>query len=349
MLEAEIQGLPKLLNVTFDITNECPLACLHCSTSARSDSGQRLPFGAFQRLLEQATNVGCETVILSGGDPLTLPDLPSYVSEAKACGLTVYVYSCGIVRSNSDLVAVGHPAIHELSRSGLDRVMFSVYSTRGEIHDKITGSAGSLSKTLKAAQRFREAGIPTEFQFVPMKPNWFDLPSLVKLAENLGASVVNVLRFVPQGRGRDNAIDLLMSPTEHLHFQEILSRLVSDVSGAMVRVGAPFRPFHGVTVACCTAGISRLYVAPSGAMFPCEAFKCAPAFQIRGNSNMGIDEAWAKSTVLMNLRGQAATKPGDRRGLGCPAQAFWASGSICPSDDPLVDILRTSHPPCIRQ
>jgi hypothetical protein len=70
-------------------------------------------------------------------------------------------------------------------------------------------------------------------------------------------------------------------------------------------------------------------------MFPCEAFKCAPAFEIRGNSNMGIDEAWAESTVLTNLRRQIATKPGDRSGLGCPAQAFWASGSIYPSDDPL--------------
>lgn len=342
------QRLPKLLNITFDITNECPLKCLHCSTSSRASSGQRLPFPIFQRLLREATNVGCETVILSGGDPLVIQDLPLYVREAKLRGLTVCVYSCGIVTTNGHVVTVGHSAIHELSRSGLDRVMFGVYSAREKIHDKITKSAGSLNRTLEAAQRFREAGIPTEFQFVPMKPNWSDLPSLVKLAKTLGASMVNVLRFVPQGRGRVNAGSLLMSSSEYLHFQEMLGKLLSDGDSSMIRIGAPFNPFRGVTQAHCTAGVSRLYVAPSGEIFPCEAFKCALAFKITSNLHMGIDDAWAESTILKDLRRQVASKPGDRNWLGCPAQAFWATGSICPDDDPLVDILRTSHSPCIR-
>ncbi len=304
---------------------------------------QRLPFAAFKRFLEQATNIGCETVILSGGDPLMLPELPAYVSEAKARGLTVYIYSCGIVRSKTSLVAVGRVAIDELSRSGLDKVVFGVNSAREKRHDVITGYPGSLRETLKAAQRFIEGGIITEFQFVPMRPNWRDLPSLIDLAEKVGTSMLSILRFVPQGRGRLNASRLLMSRSEHLRFQEMLTKLVQDGNSSIIRVGAPFSPFDGVTQAGCTAGISRLYVAPSGDMFPCEGFKCALPFEVSGNSNMGIDAAWAKSNVLMDFRRLIAREPSHRRASGCPAQAFWARGSILPSDDPLVDIVRNCN------
>jgi hypothetical protein len=82
------------LNVYWEVTRACDLACRHCRASAMSTADpEELTFDEGRRLLQQIREFGDPSpqLILTGGDPLKRSDLYDLMDEARTLGIEVSI------------------------------------------------------------------------------------------------------------------------------------------------------------------------------------------------------------------------------------------------------------------
>src|SRR5579883_807947 len=129
--------------------------------------------------------------------------LEDVLQKCHTGGLNTRLFSSGIIFDQGKHMS-GYSRICQIA-SFIDRIMYSVYSSRTETHDLITRIPGSLQLTLSAIAHTVELGIEAEIHFVPTQVNYRELPDIVELAARLKVSHVGILRFVPHGRGKNKS------------------------------------------------------------------------------------------------------------------------------------------------
>src|SRR5215468_9582135 len=94
-----------------ELTHRCPLHCPYCSNPTSYGSGTELATADWERVLNQAGEMGVMHVGFSGGEPLIRNDLTALVAAARAAGL----YSNLITSA----VGLSRVRAEELKRAGL--------------------------------------------------------------------------------------------------------------------------------------------------------------------------------------------------------------------------------------
>lgn len=102
-----------------------------------------------------------------------------------------------------------------------------------------------------------------------MKPNYRQFPDILECLEIGNIKNISVLNFVPQGRGRENKEELMLSEEELKEFAEILNQARKHYSGS-IRIGIPL---NGRISHLCIAGTEKLDIKYDGTVLPCPAFK----------------------------------------------------------------------------
>ena len=117
--------------------------------------------------------------------------------------------------------------------------------------------------------RAKGAGLNVDVHFIPMKPNYKQLPDIMECLEIAGIKNISILNFVPQGRGRENKNELMLDDEELKEFSIILNTAKKQFTGN-VRIGIPL---NGRIAHLCTAGTEKLDIKYDGTILPCPAFK----------------------------------------------------------------------------
>lgn len=340
--------LHRLSELKIELTQECPLACAHCSTSSHRNQSSSLPFPRVFRLLHEARDLGVENIVFTGGEPLVYPQLLELVSEAAKLGLRPTVYTSGI--KDNHLSSMRVDDANALLSAGVQRFIFSVYSRLALVHDDIT-RYGTHAATLSAVRNASSAGGYVEIHFVALKRNFRELPGVVNLAAELGATRVSVLRFVPQGRG------VRIRETDELDREALreLAALITEVRATYpaltIRAGSPLNVLLiGDTP--CNAAHDVLIINHRGEIFPCDAFKniSVPDAQYGSILRAPLKEVWERSLYLNRVRAILGAHAGeecracrefDGCRSGCLAQKVlqegW-SGTQIPDPSCLVQI-----------
>jgi MoaA/NifB/PqqE/SkfB family radical SAM enzyme len=134
-----------------EVTQFCQLKCAHCYSESGPDGGRgTMTPDDWERLIEQAAQIGVQTVQFIGGEPTLDPDLPRLARHALAAGLKVDVYT--------NLVHVT-PDLWELFALPGVSVGFSWYSASPDKHAKVTGSRASHARTAANAAEAVRRGI----------------------------------------------------------------------------------------------------------------------------------------------------------------------------------------------
>lgn len=335
-----------LLNeLILEITKGCFLECKHCS-SHPAPLNEELSFSEFKETLQSAKILGCKTICLSGGEPLSADLLFPLIKEIKKLGFFVSIYSSGIIKKSDHLCSIQKAFAERLTTEKLDKIIFHIFAASQPLHDLITQTKGSFNLTINSIKTCIDAGLHVELHFVPMKPNWFEFHNIIDLASGLRIPKVSILRFVPQGRGEINRNELMMSPCQVRQLKEEVQKAKSILNGNL-RLGAPFNCLFKKISAPCTAGINRLHIRSDGTVFPCEAFKHSLNGNGPGNiKDKSLIEIWHSSSIFQTLRSleisqingicQACPQRNKCKG-GCPAQRMLAWGNIYNSPDPLCE------------
>jgi radical SAM protein with 4Fe4S-binding SPASM domain len=284
--------------------------------------------------------MGIETIAFSGGEPLLWEYIREAIEKAASTGIKVYVYTTGNVPNFEK-------TIQQLSEAGLSKIMFSIFGTNAEQHEKVTKSYGSYNKTITAAGYCVAIGLQTEFHFVPMKHNYRALPEILSKARNMGIDRVSILRLVPQGRGASTKHEEL-SHDQNRELRGLIKELRSDDYD--IRLGSPYNFLMLNKKPQCCAGIDRITIGPDLRIFPCDAFKHITPDDIGASSDYSslrdhsLAECWENSSYLGAVRKylmsdfasecSACKKLVDCRS-GCMSQKFYACGELKKTADPM--------------
>jgi radical SAM protein with 4Fe4S-binding SPASM domain len=198
----------------------------------------------------------------------------------------------------------------QLAAAGVERFIFSVYSNRPEIHDSVT-RYGTHAATMSAVRNAVLTHAPVEMHFVAMRRNFRDLPGLVDLANSIGVERVSILRFVPQGRGRNIAVRDDLDADEFRELARMIKSLREHYPGVTIRAGSPLN-ILGLGNTPCNAAQDVLIINHRGDTFPCDAFKNVRYENTTHGSVLyeSLETVWKESKFLNHVRSVLSAEKG---------------------------------------
>jgi MoaA/NifB/PqqE/SkfB family radical SAM enzyme len=199
-------GEAKLDLAQFDLTDECPLFCSHCSNSSGPQLTAALEYGAVERAVVDAAELGCQNFIFSGGEPLRYAGLPRLLALCKRFGIRSTIFTTG-VRNKETRLPLRAVEWAELSAFGLGTAVFSAYSSpeNRAFHNRIVrlrpiGAADAFEANETGIVNAYDAGVSVEVQFVPSDETCSELSAVAGWAAKLGVLRLHLQYPTRQGR-----------------------------------------------------------------------------------------------------------------------------------------------------
>ena len=146
------------VNVYWEITRACALACRHCRAEASlTPDPQQLSFEEGKALLQQIKDFGdpLPQLILTGGDPLHHPYLFAIIDEAHRLGISVSV-------TPAATPALTREVLEDFVEHHVDGLGLSLDGSTAERHDSIRGIHGTFARTLLAMRWAQELHMPLQ-------------------------------------------------------------------------------------------------------------------------------------------------------------------------------------------
>lgn len=330
----------QLKEIKIEVTHDCLLRCLHCSSIAEENTGRSMDWSSCKKILDDAAMMGVEKVAFSGGEPLLWAHIKSAVDRASHHGMEVYLYTTGNAPGAEKLLG-------ELRDLGLSRVMLSLFGPDAARHEVVTMRSESYDKTIAIVECCVKIGIPTEFHFVPLSDNFCTLALVADQARKMGVERISVLRLVPHGRGASKQ-DRQLNHAQNMELRLMIKDLREF--GHDIRLGSPYNFLMLRDKPQCCSGIDRLTIGPDLRIFPCDAFKHIAPADIDVSSDLSclhanpLAECWERSPYLWAIRKYLTTDFAHECSIcqrledcqsGCVAQKIYAFGDLKKCPDPM--------------
>ncbi len=146
------------------------------------------------RLLEDIARLDPRMLVLTGGDPMMRRDLLELIRySSQECGIHTSL-------SPSATPLLLRADFHALKDAGIQRLSLSLDGATRESHDSFRGVPGTFTRTLAAADRAHEAGIPIQINTTIHRGNIGELNAFADLMYQLRPAMWSVFLIVPTGR-----------------------------------------------------------------------------------------------------------------------------------------------------
>lgn len=333
-----------LNELKIELTYKCPLACVHCSSDAHRNNTISIDKKRCMNILEEAIKMGVTQIAFSGGEPLTWEGLEAAVEYCHINNVETTIYTSGNCENISE-------KFRKLATKGLDKAVFSLYSSEEIEHVRITRKNDSYKMTLEAIAEANRNGIDTEIHFVAMRKNYFRLKQVVELGEKLGVKRISVLRFVPQGRGEFLGSQGLLDKKQNNELRETIIELRKK--GHDIRTGSPWNVLWLNENPKCMAAQDRMIIAPNLRIYPCDAFKqveyenISPSDKYSVIEQKSLKECWEKSDYFNIIRNKQNSVP-DRPCYDCEKYESCKSGCLAQKYLKYGNLDKNPDPICIR-
>lgn len=219
--------------VTWQLTRDCDLACLHCCTD--SAPGKALP-GEMTRcealaLGRQLVQTGVPYVMLVGGEPTLVPHFLDLAELLGQGGVQLKIETNGQTFTRELAERLAALPIRSLQVS-LDGDTQAVYAKQRP--------GGELAKAWDACREAVRAGLPLEVTFAPTRLNLHEAEAVVRRAAELGAFRFNTGQLMRLGTAAKLWERLEASLDETRAFLATLERLEKELSGRLELCYKPF-------------------------------------------------------------------------------------------------------------
>ena len=212
-----IDMLKAPLLVTWQLTRDCDLCCLHCCTD--SAPGKRLPdeLDADEAMTLVADIVKSDVlyVMLCGGEPLVCPHFFAIAEALGDGGVQIKIETNG-QRFDANVA-------QRLARLPIRSVQVSLDGDTAEVYQRQRPGA-SLERAHEACRIARAAGLPLEITFAPSRLNIMEAEAVIERARSLGAFRFNTGKLMRIGTAARMWQRLEPSAGEYRDFQRVLSR-----------------------------------------------------------------------------------------------------------------------------
>ncbi|MDO8473123.1 MAG: radical SAM protein [Dehalococcoidia bacterium] len=326
------------VDVTWEVTNACNLRCRQCFLP---DAGRPMPdeltLEEGYRLLDNLAEAGVKSLLFSGGEPLSRPDLEELATYASG-RMKVWLQTNGWLLEEK---------AESLKKLGFEQVQVSLDGAVAETHDWFRGK-GSFDRAVRGIRRCVELGFPSVgIAATISRRNIDEVPRMVDQALDMGVRAFETLSFMPSGRGATMS-DMVLSTEQRSGLYRFLAEKQQQLESRMV-VGSeePFMYIKSKKLldACahptskavgigCGAGLLGCAVKPNGKVFPCVGVPV----EIGDLRIERLKDVWRDSAVLKKLRNRREVKGKCGRCeykfvcSGCRGAAYVATGDIMGGD-----------------
>lgn len=276
-----------LFTLQWHITHRCNLRCSHCYQDDYSAFESRDSLTEVLRQYNQLlTACGYKGYLnITGGEPLTHPDLFWLLDEAKKLGITTAVLTNGTL--------IGRHEAKKLKACGVDYVQVSIDGTE-KAHDRIRGK-GSFIQAVGGLRELIAQGIYTDVSFTAQRENKAELKKLARFCADIGVDKLWFDRVVIPLSDDKNKLSLTKDEFHKLSKQAARLNKKHMVSCARA---LQFIPCKTKNIYQCTAGKTLLAVLADGSVMPCRRLPIAVG-NVKNNSLL---EIYTDSKELVKLR-----------------------------------------------
>jgi AdoMet-dependent heme synthase len=186
------------LNIYWEMTLACPLACRHCRAEAVPQAlPGELNHAESLAFLRQIPEFGhpMPQLILTGGDPLKRADLFAMIDEARRLGI-------GVSITPAASPALTREALAQLQAHGVEGLGLSLDGSTAQRHDSIRGVPGTFDRTLQAMRWAQELGMPLQVNTLACAETAADAPGIFELLKPLGVARWSLFFLISVGRGK---------------------------------------------------------------------------------------------------------------------------------------------------
>ncbi len=336
-----------LRELTIEVTNLCDQKCLHCSSLSGKALPNELTFSEIKNLVLDFKDLGGQSVILSGGEPLLRPDITAIIHFIRAWGLKLEINTAGSYPNNAGVKEISNDLLKTLAADAPSgnkvQIVFSLLGIASK-HDYMTGINGSFRALQRSILLAKIYGLDVGIHTVLCRNNFQDLTKIFTLLRHWGVNEWYILRLVNQGRA-SKSLDLELNPEE---FKEAQTTLIG-----LRNLRAPFRWTMGHNIdrrylldpsfqpVACSLGHKSILVRADGSVTYCPALK---HFEFGNIRDYGLRFFWEEHEFIRKFRDfdyQKLTGKCSRCDLakaclgGCPAQRLHHYGSLEKGPDPL--------------
>jgi MoaA/NifB/PqqE/SkfB family radical SAM enzyme len=228
-----IDSLRAPLFVSWQITRDCDLACLHCCTD--SAPGKRLPDELdAEEAMQVASDIARNEVpyvMLCGGEPLVVPHFFELAAALGAAGAQLKIETNG-QRFDAGVAA-------RLARLPVRSIQISLDGDTQEVYER-QRPGGSLAKAHAACCAAREAGLPLEVTFAPTRLNLHEAGAVIRRARALGAFRFNTGQLMRVGTAARLWGRLEPSAAQYEEYRALLAQAAVSLGQEMEFCYSPF-------------------------------------------------------------------------------------------------------------
>jgi radical SAM protein with 4Fe4S-binding SPASM domain len=248
---------------------------------------EELKTNAILRLLDDAAEMGCLFLLLTGGEPLLRDDFAEIYRHAKRIGMLVTVFSNGTLMKE--------PILDLFSELPPRCVEITLYGATDAVHDKITDMPGSLRRCREGIDALQDRGVGVRLKTILMNGNRHELDDMRKLAADYGLKFRFDACIFPRLNGDRHPVSLRIPASEAVdrEFEDVEREQewvqLFDRRGGITRSTALYR---------CGAGTTAFHVDPYGHLQPCLMVRNVKV-DLRERS---FDEGWREIELAMGAR-----------------------------------------------
>ncbi len=330
-----MKNAPRL--IAWELTAGCNLSCVHCrGASTSSVPAGELTTDEAKHFIDEVSGLGKPILILSGGEPLTRPDVFEIALYGTDSGFRI------VLATNGTLLTP--EIVGKLKEAGVQRLSISIDGADAISHDEFRGLPGAFERTLEGIEVLRKADFPFQINTMISSRNLEEIPRTFELAKKLGAVAYHLFFLVPTGRGEESDE---VSPED---YESILNWLYDMQKEAKILLKATCAPHYfrvmrqrakkeGIEISVnthsyeamtkgCLGGTSFCFVSSVGDVYPCGYLPV-----IAGNiRKQPFRDIWENSEIFRKLRDPEELK--GKCGIceyktvcsGCRARAYAATG-----------------------
>ena len=279
-----------------ELTYGCPLHCPYCSNPVSSPGEVELNTAEWQRVFQEAAQLGVLHVGLSGGEPLLRADLPELINAAHQAGLYSNLITSGV---GLDVARARH-----LKASGLDSIQLSFQADEATLGDSIAGTRVHRLK-LDAAAAIIEAGLPLSLNVVFHRKNIERISAIIALAETLGAQRLELANVQFYGWALLNRKSLLPSRAQAEAALAEAQSAQKRLAGRMEIVYVLPDYFEERPKPCMQGwGERYMTVNPTGQVLPCPNATSIAGLEFENIRDQSLDQIWHESESFNRFRGE---------------------------------------------
>jgi heme b synthase len=315
--------------IAWESTRACNYACQHCRATAQKQADpNQLTTKEAKEMVDQIAAFCKPVFIISGGDPLLREDIFEVAKYASDAGLRTVMSPSG---SN-----ITPEVIEKMKASGVKMISLSLDGSSPAVHDGFRQVEGAFDLAMHNMILARERQMPFRINSTVTQHNLADLPNILKLAVEVGATEWDVFMLVPTGRGK---VQMEITPQQYEEtLQSVYQASLTSTIPIKVTCAPQYKRIvaqhsqsqqenkgrHGASGRGCMAGNGFCFISHIGEVYGC-GFLPIKAGNIK---EQNFREIYQNAPLFKELRNPALLK--GKCGLcsykaacgGCRARAF---------------------------